>query len=194
MLESLIRADQTIFLALNGLHSPFFDQLFWYATKPVVWLPLYLWMLILVIREFKWKTITVLIAAALMIVVSDQLANLSKEETRRPRPSHTPEIVQVVHTVNDYRGGQYGFYSAHGSTNSAIAMFLLLLVGRRFRWLIPLLVVWAGIMSYSRIYLGVHYPGDVLAGISAGCFLGWFFAAVARYAIGRQERFSDHSI
>ncbi|TSA24996.1 MAG: phosphatase PAP2 family protein [Bacteroidetes bacterium] len=188
MLESLNHIDQSIFLTLNGLHSPFFDQFFWYATKPIVWLPLYVWMVILLIREFKWKTITILIAVALMIAASDQLANGSKYEVKRLRPTHVPEIELVVHTVNGYRGGEYGFYSAHASTNVAIAVFLLLFLRRRHRWLLPVLLTWAFIMAYSRIYLGVHYPGDILAGAVVGIFLAILFAWLTRLAMGLQER------
>jgi len=183
MLEALNNIDQTLFLALNGLHSPFFDQFFYYATKPIVWLPLYLLIIYLVIRSFKWKTITVVIGIALMIMASDQLANLSKHGTKRFRPSNEPEIEQLVHTVNGYKGGQYGFFSAHASTNFAIAIFLILLLRRRYRWVIPVMLVYAFIMAYSRIYLGVHYPGDILAGVGIGSLLGLGFGKLTDYAI-----------
>jgi len=186
MFDSLIRIDQSIFLTLNGLHSTFFDQFFWYATKPIIWLPLYLLILALLIREFKWKTITIIIALTFMITASDQLANVSKYGTQRLRPSHNPGIEQVVHSVNGYKGGQYGFYSAHASTNFAIAIFLIFLFKRRYRWLIPVLLIWASIMAYSRIYLGVHYPGDILAGILVGVILGILFEWLTRHAIKGQ--------
>jgi undecaprenyl-diphosphatase len=188
MLDSLIQFDQTFFQALNGVHNPFFDQIFWYATKPIIWLPLYLIMLFLIIREFRWKTITIVIAVALLITASDQLANFSKYETLRLRPSHEPEIEQQVHIVNDYRGGQYGFFSAHASTNFAIAVFLIFLLHRRYRWFVPVLLIWASIMAYSRIYLGVHYPGDILAGVFIGIILGSLFAWLTRLAVQYQSR------
>ncbi len=188
MLDSLIHIDQSLFLTLNGLHSSFFDQFFWYATKPIIWLPLYLLVFVLLVREVKWKTITVVIAIILMIAASDQLANVSKYGTQRLRPSHEPEIEQLVHSVNDYKGGQYGFFSAHASTNFAIAIFLIFLLRRRYRWMIPVLLIWASIMAYSRIYLGVHYPGDILAGILVGVILGSLFAWLTGYAIRSQSR------
>ncbi|NQV03669.1 MAG: phosphatase PAP2 family protein [Bacteroidia bacterium] len=190
MLDSLMHFDQTFFLALNGVHSPFFDQFFYYATKPIVWLPLYLLSFILIIREFRWKTITIVIAVALVITASDQLANFSKYETQRLRPSHEPEIEQLVHSVNDYKGGQYGFYSAHASTNFAITIFLILLFRRRYRWMIPVLLIWASIMAYSRVYLGVHYPGDIIVGSFIGVILGSLFAWLTGYAIRYQDRCS----
>jgi len=181
MLESLNHIDQTLFLALNGFHAPFFDHLFYYATKPIVWLPLYCLIVYLVVRVFKWKIIVIVIGVALMITASDQLTNLSKYGTKRLRPSHEPQIEQQVHTVNDYKGGQYGFWSAHASTNFALAIFLILLLRRRYRWIIPVILIYASIMAYSRIYLGVHYPGDILAGIVVGSLLGLVFGLLINY-------------
>jgi undecaprenyl-diphosphatase len=188
MLESLSKTDQSILLSLNGLHAPFFDSFFYYATRPVYWLPLYILLLYLVIRMFRWKTITLVIGIIFMVAASDQLANLSKQEVKRLRPTHEPAIANIVHTVNEYRGGQYGFYSAHASTNFAIAIFLTVLLRKRYRWLPAVLIIYALIMSYSRIYLGVHYPGDILAGAFIGCFLGYLFAKLTGFVIGRQSR------
>lgn len=191
MVDSLLHLDQTLFLALNGIHSPFFDQFFWYATEPLIWLPLYLLALILLVREYGWKTITVIITVSLMIAASDQLSNVTKYGTQRLRPSHEPQIEQMVHSVNDYKGGQYGFYSAHASTNFAIAIFLIVLLRRRYRWMVPILLIWASIMAYSRIYLGVHYPGDILAGTVVGVLLGILFGWLARYVVRLQEKCSQ---
>lgn len=188
MFEALTNLDQSLFLALNGMNSPFFDQLFYYITKPVYWLPLYILILYLSIRTFRWKTITIVIGIIIMIAASDQLANLSKYGVKRLRPTYEPAIGMVVHTVNNYRGGQYGFYSSHASNNFAITVFLMFLFRRRFQWLPAVLIIYTLIMSYSRIYLGIHYPGDILAGAVVGCGLGYLFGKLTCFMINRKRR------
>jgi undecaprenyl-diphosphatase len=174
MLESLKSIDQSLFLFLNGLHSPFFDVVFSYGTNSLTWLPLYLLLLYLIIRKYRWKACWVVLFAALMIVTSDQLSNVMKELVARPRPTHEPGI-SGIHTVNGYLGGQFGFYSAHASNNMAIAIYLLLILGRPFQYFPLLMLTWACFMAYTRIYLGVHYPADILAGWIAGGLIGWVF-------------------
>jgi len=173
MLNDLISLDQSVFLALNGLHLPFLDQFFFYATKPLVWIPLYLVLLLLFIYTFRWKTILVIMMVALTITASDQLANLGKNSTQRLRPTHEPTISSQVHIVNNYKGGRYSFWSAHASTNMAVALFVIMLLRRRYRWIVQVMLLYAFIMGYSRIYLGVHYPGDILTGFVIGALLGW---------------------
>jgi undecaprenyl-diphosphatase len=172
MIESLKNIDQSLFLFLNGLHSPFFDTLFYWTTKTLVWLPFYLVLFWLVIRQYSWQTLLILVFAALLILVSDQLCNIFKESVHRLRPSNDPSL-SVVHIVNEYKGGMYGFYSSHASNTFAVAVFLTLLTGSRYRFIPWLVFIWAAIMSYSRIYLGVHYPGDTLAGMVMGLLMGY---------------------
>lgn len=174
MFDWLIQLDHKIFLFLNGLHADFLDPLFFWGTKTLVWIPFYIFLLYLVIRKFGWKTLWVLFAIALMVTVSDQLSNLVKELVSRPRPSHEP-LLSGVHHVNGYKGGAYGFYSAHASSNMAIAVFLIVVMTRPFRYFAALMLFYALFMSYTRIYLGVHYPGDILAGWLMGGTLGLFF-------------------
>lgn len=174
-MEYLKTLDTSLFLLLNGWHNPFFDKFFFYATEFLYWIPLYILLIVLVIRTFRWKSILLIIGLALMITVSDQAANVSKNTAQRLRPTHESQLEQRVHTVNGYKGGTFGFYSAHASTNFAVALFLILFLHKHYRWITPVLLVYASIMAYSRIYLGVHYPGDILAGTAIGLFLGWLF-------------------
>jgi undecaprenyl-diphosphatase len=182
MLQGLNSLDQTIFLFLNGLHSLFFDGVMYWGTNTLTWLPLYVLLLYLVIRKYKWQAFWILFFTALMIIFSDQLANLFKEWVARPRPTFEPGLTSV-HTVNGYLGGQFGFYSAHASNNLAIAVFMIIILKRPFRYFPLLILAWAFFMAYSRIYLGVHYPGDILAGWISGGMIGWGFGSFCKWFI-----------
>ena len=133
MLETLKSFDQGLFLFLNGRHSPFFDAIMFWGTNSLIWLPLYGLLLYLVIRRYKWQAIWVVLFAVLMIIVSDQLSNFFKDFIERARPTYEPGL-RGVHTVNRYLGGQFGFYSAHASTNLAIALYFIILLERPFRF------------------------------------------------------------
>ena len=185
-MEKVNEIDHALFLFLNGKHNPFFDSLMTQATKSILWIPLYLFFLYLLIRQYRWKTILILIIAAIMILVSDQLANLFKDSFQRLRPSHEPGL--TVHLVNAYKGGQYAFYSSHASNTFSIAIFLILLLRQNRKWFFVPALLWAFIMSYSRIYLGVHFPGDILAGILMGSLIGCCFGLISLKYI-KQQRF-----
>ncbi|HTX88034.1 MAG TPA: phosphatase PAP2 family protein [Bacteroidales bacterium] len=181
MIGFLNHIDHQIFLFLNGMHNPFFDQVMYTATKGILWLPVYLVFLYLVIRKYRWQSLWILLFAALMITASDQLANLVKDLTHRYRPSQ--ETGLEVHLVNAYKGGTWGFYSAHASNTFSVAVFLILVLGDTYRWFFIPALLWALFMSYTRIYLGVHFPGDTLAGMAAGTLIGIVFATLSLLVI-----------
>jgi undecaprenyl-diphosphatase len=182
----LEQADRSVFLFLNGLHADFLDPVFYYGTRSLLWLPLYVFLLYLVVRKFGWKSVWVFLLAAVMITLSDQLSNLVKEWVARPRPTHTDGL-SGVHIVQGYLGGEFGFYSAHASSNMAIAIFSLILLGQPFRYFPALMLFYALFMSYTRIYLGVHYPLDILTGWMVGGFLGWGFGQLGGYLVRSRE-------
>ena len=182
--------DHTLFLFLNGRHNAFFDSIIFQATKSMLWIPLYLIFLYLVFRQYTWKTLLILVIAAIMILVSDQLANLFKDTVQRLRPSQEPGL--AVHLVNAYKGGQYGFYSSHATNTFSIAVFLIVLIGKKFKWFFILALLWSSFMSYTRIYLGLHFPGDIMAGIVMGSLIGYLFGRIADYFISPTSS-SDNS-
>ena len=146
------------------------------ATQSLLWIPLYLLFLFLIFRQYKWKIVLIIVIAAIMIFVSDQLANLFKDLFHRLRPSQEPGL--AVHLVNAYKGGQYGFYSSHATNTFSIAVFLIVLIGKKYKWFFIPALLWSSFMSYTRIYLGVHFPGDIVAGIIMGIFIGYLFSRI----------------
>jgi len=185
MLETLISTDRSLFLFLNGLHCAVVDPLMYYGTATLTWVPLYVFLLYAVIRRYRWQSVWILLFAALVVLVSDQLSNLVKDWVARPRPTHEPGITGI-HTVHGYTGGQYGFYSAHASTSLALAIFLIRVLKHQFRFFPVLILLWAFFRAYTRVYLGVHYPGDLVAGWIAGAFIGWLFGKACAWWVNRQ--------
>ena len=176
MLETIKAIDENLFLFLNAQHNSFFDPLMWLFSNKIFWGPLYVWFLWLLHKRFPKQYWTVLIAIILMIVVSDQLCNLAKDNVMRLRPSQEPHLMPFVHIVNDYRGGMYGFYSGHSSNAFAVAFFMITVIAGKRKYIIPVSLTYAVLTAYSRIYLGVHYPGDILAGAIMGMLVGTGFA------------------
>lgn len=173
MLEKLIHFDQEIFLALNGAHNSFFDFVMFWASDKFIWIPLYFFLLLLVFIKLRWKGFFVLLAIIALITLSDQASvHLFKDVFKRFRPCHEPLLEGMVHLVNGHCGGQYGFVSSHATNVFAIASFLSLFFRENYKYSTLALMFWASFVAYSRIYLGVHYPGDVLGGAILGAFIG----------------------
>jgi undecaprenyl-diphosphatase len=164
--------DTQLFLFLNSKHNMFFDTLMYWMSYKFFWIPLYAFFLFLTWKHFNRRTWLVALAAALAIVMSDQLSvHAFKDVFLRYRPCHNLLIQSQVH-VNGSCGGTYGFISSHAANCFALAMFLSLLFYKRIRLFGFWIFLWATIVSYSRIYNGVHYPADILGGAVAGMGIG----------------------
>jgi len=176
-MDKILELDRKLFLELNSsFHHPWLDQLMMFLSSTMAWIPLYLFLMYLLIKKFKKETWIVLLAVGLTILLADQLTSaFMKPFFERLRPSHEPALREVVNIVNQYRGGKYGFASSHAANTFGVAT-LMWLVLKAYRPWIGLLFLWAAGVGYTRIYLGVHYPGDILAGFFVG-----FLAAVAAY-------------
>ncbi len=173
MLEQLKTWDEQLLIFLNQFHSPTFDSIAFYLTKTEFWVPLYAYLLYLIFRDQKKEGWFAIVGIALSIIITDQItAGLMKPYFERLRPSHEPALEGILHLVNNYRGGLYGFASSHAANTTGIAVIVFLILRPKYplAWTIFL---WAAIMSYTRIYLGVHYPGDILAGAIVGVTSGY---------------------
>lgn len=195
MIDWLNTIDTQVFLALNGLHAPYFDAFMKLFTGKWIWVPMYAAVLFAVVRNYRWRqTLAVLVCVALAITIADQVcATLIRPEVCRLRPSN-PEnpLSEMVHIVGGYRGGSYGFPSCHAANSFALASFLTLLFANRKLSLF--IFAWAVLNSYSRVYLGVHYPGDLLVGAIIGTAVGLAMAFAAGYGRPSGQTASEASV
>ena len=172
-IQSLLTSDQQLLLAMNGSDSLFLDQLALILTSAWTWVPLYASLLYLVVKnnEKAGQIILAVISALLCVGIVTGIDNgLVKPEVARLRPSFEPALEGLVRTVDGYRGSGYSFFSAHASNTFSLAVFFSLLIRRRT--VTVALLTWALVNSWTRIYLGVHYPFDVLVGILFGSLVG----------------------
>nr|NQU88842.1 phosphatase PAP2 family protein [Bacteroidota bacterium] len=159
--------------------------MYWLSDK-LIWLPLYVFLIFLLIRKYHRNVIWILLFVAITITLSDQISVLIKNLTMRPRPCHDEALAMVVHTVRDKCGGPYSFVSSHAASTFALATFLIPFLGKSFKYFNILILLWAALVSYSRIYLGVHYPGDVLFGSILGIIIGYSTSAICLLILNRQ--------
>lgn len=184
MIEYLDSLDKSIFLSLNGIHNDFFDIFMWYVSKTATWTLMLLVLLFILFRN-NWKTaLLVVIGVALTITLADQISSgLIKEVVERFRPTHSPDLEGLVHTVNGKKGGLYGFVSSHAANTMGVTVFISFLF--RNKNISCLMILWSLLVAYSRIYLGVHYPGDIIGGMIVGAISGMVVYKVYVYAVKR---------
>jgi len=166
------RLDQQLFLFLNSLNSPFCDQVMHAISGRVIWIPLYLAILIYLGIKYKRKFLVILLFIILAATMADQFSVIIKNLVQRLRPCHEPALDGLVHLFKGECGGQFSFVSSHATNSFDVALLSLLFI--RKRWFTISIILWATVIGYSRIYLGVHYPADVICGSILGSLVGWF--------------------
>ena len=203
-MDYLIHIDQQWLLAINGWHAEWADVLMWYISKSTTWLPLYALLVGLVVYRFgiQWylstqntsnyrftallRVFIVLAGFAMAVGLSDFISSgIIKPWVSRLRPTHEPALAGMLHLVNGYTGGMYGFVSSHAANTMACALLFSLLY--RNKYATVALMLWVALNCYSRMYLGVHYPGDIIGGLLVGTLVAGLTYAVARHLLKRLD-------
>lgn len=187
-MEQVLELDRDLLLHLNGFHAPWLDPIMMWVTATEAWIPLYLFLIFLIIRSYRKDSWIILLGVALTILIADQFTSqLMKPYFARLRPSHDPVLQGLVHIVDGYRGGMYGFASGHAANTFGVAFFCWSALRAHYRW-IWLIFLWAAAMTYSRIYLGVHYPGDILVGMVVGILVAMITTRFSAFLMKRYGR------
>ena len=178
MFEEILKLDYKLFLFLNNLGTTKFDAFWLSLSKIEANIVMYLFLIFLFfhIKKLRPKFLYIfylLFVIALMITITDQGANFFKDSFQRLRPCYNESIIDSLRLVKENCGGKYGFFSAHASNSFSLAIFFGLLFKNRIRYMIIITIVYASLISYSRIYLGVHFPIDIIVGSSFGIFVGF---------------------
>lgn len=185
MIEQLLNYDTQLFLFLNNLGSQTWDTLWLVITHEATFVPMYAFLLYLLHKKFGTKALLMfVILIAVMITFTDQITNVFKRGFARPRPCGNLEIVDQLRFIA-IRCGKYGFFSGHSSNSMAAAIFAGLTLRPYYKNLIFILLFWSAVVAYSRIYVGVHYPLDIICGLTFGAITGFAFYKLGKYLLKR---------
>lgn len=173
MFNRLIDIDHQWFVAINSFHNSFFDEMMYWISYKYTWLPLYAFIIFLIIKRFKKQSWIILMSILITLLLTDQLSVLIKDYFMRLRPSHNPLFENLIHLNHGIKGGLYGFVSSHAANTAGLSTFLILFPIFKSKKIVFLFIFWTLLVAYSRIYNGLHYPSDVMGGIILGFFIGW---------------------
>ena len=175
----MFQLDTDLLLFINEHYTAFLDVFFWNISQRLTWVALYVALAVCAFYRYGWRGLYVIGAVALAVLLADQCSSaLLKPWVARPRPTHEPDLEGLLHIVNDYRGGMFGFPSSHAANTFAVALVYSLIWNNR-RQTLPLML-WVALNCYSRMYLAVHYPLDILAGLLVGAVVAIVIYALVR--------------
>lgn len=184
MLEELLQWDHELFLYLNGLGTPSWDFIWQYISNKLSAVPIYVFLLLVSYQKYGLrKTVVLVLSVALLITVTDQLSNFFKYGVGRLRPCHNPEFIDVIRLVKSRCGGKFSYFSAHAANSFALAIFFGYTLKSQIKHIGRVLLVWACLVAYSRVYIGVHFPLDVITGALLGSLFGWLFSKLFIFTI-----------
>jgi undecaprenyl-diphosphatase len=179
MIDKLIQFDKDLFLWLNSFHNDFFDQLMFVISGKYTWIPLYLLVLFFIIRDKKGKFWIYVLALIVLVALTDLVSvHLFKNTFQRLRPCHDPGLEGMVHIVKAKCGGKFGFVSSHASNAFGFFVLSSWILSKSKNWITPVLFLWAALVAYSRVYLGVHFPADIIGGAILGSILAAMIAII----------------
>ena len=181
LVDGMLRLDERLFLLLNALGSERWDGMWLFITNKSSWIPFYVALMYLGYRHYGLRDVLIIVGLVVVVItITDQLANLFKQGFERLRPCREEHLREIIRYIAP-RCGRYGYFSAHAANSMALAAFLGLLLGRTCKRLVLLLLVFASIVSFSRIYVGVHYPLDILTGMVIGVLAAFLFYGLSRW-------------
>ena len=191
MLDRIKQIDTELLIFLNNLGNKSWDPLWVSITDKFTFLPLFILIIFFLFKKNGTKgLLVILLFISVLIFFTDQFTNVVKDFTQRLRPCRLDELQGLLRDI-DIRCGKYGFFSAHAANSISVTIFIINCVDESVKkFLKPILILWVMIFSYSRIYLGVHYPLDTIFGLSFGIFSGFLFKYIYNYFISVKV-FSD---
>lgn len=187
-MTELIHLDEQCFLFFNNLGNSHWDSFWLFITGKLTWIPFYALLAFLLYKAIGLRKLGIaVVCIALMILCADQFTNLLKHSFERYRPCHNPNLSGLFRGVDCEGRGRFGFTSAHASNSMALAVFVGFLLKPLAKWIRPALIFWAILVGYSRIYVGVHFTGDVICGFIIGALIGWLFIKVYQRLINKWD-------
>ena len=172
-----------LLIYINSHRSPFLDSIMFTLSSTEVWIPVYIYLLYIIFKEYKNKSWILMLTLAIMIILSDQLSTYLKILFKILRPSHESYLKTILYISKAGPGGLYGYVSSHASNFFSLLIFMLVLLPNKYNWFKYLFTLASLLVAYSRIYNGVHYPFDVLRGIMLGIIIGSIFSFMLKYRI-----------